>query len=158
MTPNRFRVEFRLNGNHYLPGFRSKGNSWEMATVKQTRPWVRRSTSVLMGGGLVLSVFGLAGGPWAQAAPAPAPGYHWCPGDPWDPGWNNVSDWDWNHCHDWQRPGGPFGPAGWGPWGPPPPWAPPQPPPAPWAPGAQLMWNPTANVWGFWNNGIWTPI
>ena len=158
MTPNRFRVEFRLNGNHYLPGFRSKGNSWEMATVKQTRPWVRGSTSVLMGGGLVLSVFGLAGGPWAQAAPAPAPGYHWCPGDPWDPGWNNVSDWDWNHCHDWQRPGGPFGPAGWGPWGPPPPWAPPQPPPAPWAPGAQLMWNPTANVWGFWNNGIWTPI
>ena len=160
MTPNRFRVEFRLNGNHYLPGFRSNGNSWEMATVKQTRPWVRRSTSVLMGGGLVLSAFGLAGGPspWAQAAPAPAPGYHWCPGDPWDPGWNNVSDWDWNHCHDWQRPGGPFGPAGWGPWGPPPPWAPPQPPPAPWAPGAQLMWNPTANVWGFWNNGIWTPI
>ncbi|MFZ1177739.1 MAG: hypothetical protein WAO15_16000, partial [Mycobacterium sp.] len=75
-----------------------------------------------------------------------------------NPGWGNVEDWDWNHCHDWQGPGGPYGPAGWGPWGPPPPWAPPQPPPPPWAPGANLMWNPTANVWGFWNNGVWTPI
>ena len=74
MTPNRFRVEFRLNGNHYLPGFRSKGNSWEMATVKQTRPWVRRSTSVLMGGGLVLSAFGLAGGPSPCARLSLVPG------------------------------------------------------------------------------------
>ncbi|MFZ1175603.1 MAG: hypothetical protein WAO15_04890, partial [Mycobacterium sp.] len=85
-------------------------------TVKQTRPWVRLCTSVLAGGGLALSAFGLAGGPtpWAQAAPAPAPGYHWCPGDQWNPGWGNVEDWDWNHCHDWQGPGGPYGPAGWG--------------------------------------------
>ena len=68
------------------------------------------------------------------------------------------SDWDWNHCHDWQGPGGPYGPAGWGPWGPPPGWAPPQPSAPPWAPGANLMWNPTANGWGLWNNGVWTPI
>src|SRR5271166_420097 len=44
-----------------------------MATAK-------RSTRVLVAGGLVLSAFGLAGGPWAQATPVPAPGYHWCPG------------------------------------------------------------------------------
>ncbi len=66
-----------MNWNHYLLGFRSKGNSCEMATVKQNRPWVRRSTSVLVGGGLALSACGLAGG-IAQAAPAPAPSYHWC--------------------------------------------------------------------------------
>jgi hypothetical protein len=128
-------------------------DSWEMATAKQTRPWVRRSARVL--GGLALCAFGLAGGPWAEAAPTPVPSNHWCPGDQWDPGWGTVYDWDWNHCHDWQgRPG----PAGWGPWGPPMGWAPPQPPAPPWAPGAQLMWNPTVNVWGFWNNGIWTAV
>jgi hypothetical protein len=122
--------------------------------VKQS--WVRRSTNVLLGGALALSVFGLAGlpGPSAQAAPAPAPTNHWCPGDRWDPGWGDVYDWDWNHCHDWQ---GQAGPAGWGPWGPPMGWALPRPPQPSWAPGARLMWNPTANVWGFWNNGIWTP-
>jgi hypothetical protein len=65
--------------------------------MRQTRRWARRSTSALVGGGLALSAFGLAGGPdpWAAAAPAPAPSYHWCPGDQWDPGWAPVSDWDW---------------------------------------------------------------
>ncbi len=70
---------------------------------------------------------------------------------------------DANHCHDWQGPGGPYqsgpgGLVGWGPWGPPPPWAPPQPPPPPWAAGANLMWNPNANSWGFWNNGVWASV
>ena len=74
-----------------------------------------------------------------------------------DPGWGTAYNWDWNRCHDWEGRAGQSGPAGWGPWGPPPPWAAPQPPPPSWAPGAQLMWNPTANGWGFWNNGIWTP-
>jgi hypothetical protein len=149
-----------MNWDHYLLGFRSQGNSCEMATVKQTRPWVRRSTSVLVGGGLALSALGPAGGsgPRAQGAPPPAPSHHWCPGDQWDPGWGKAYDWDWNHCHYWQGPAGQSGPAGWGPWEPPPAWAPPQPPPPPWPPGAQLMWNTTANGWGFWNNGIWTPI
>jgi hypothetical protein len=104
---------------------------------------------------LALSAFGLVGvpGPGAQAAPIPS--NHWCPGDQWDPAWGTAYDWDWNHCHDWQgRPG----PPGWGPWGPPPGWAPPQPPPPPWAPGALLMWNPTLNAWGFWNNGVWTSV
>lgn len=112
-----------------------------------------------MGGGLVLAAFGLVGGPgpWAQAAPAPAPSYRWCPGDPWDPSWNNVEDWDWNVCHEWQRPGGPSAPAGWGPWGPPPGWAPPRPPQPAWAPGANVMWDPLTG-WGFFNAGIWTPI
>jgi hypothetical protein len=130
-----------------------------MNAVKQTRPWVRLPTSVLAAGGFALSAFGLAGG-IAQAAPAPAPSYHWCPGDQWDPSWGKVSDWDWNRCHDWQGSGGPYQgrPAGSGPWGPAPVWAPPQPPQPSWAPGAILMWNPTVNSWGFWNNGVWTPI
>jgi hypothetical protein len=124
-------------------------DSWDIVTVKT------RAASAL--GALALLAFGLAGapGPWAQAAPAPIPGNHWCPGDPWDPGWGTAYNWDWNHCHDWQ---GLPGPAGWGPWGPPPGWAPPQPPPPAWAPGARLMWNPTLNSWGFWNNGIWTSV
>src|ERR1700756_4533452 len=104
-----------------------------------------------MGGGLAASPFGLAAGT-AQATPAaPAPTYHWCPGDRWEPGWGN--NWDWNNCHDW----GPAGPAGYGgpPYGGPPPWAPPPPPPPFWAPWANVTWNPDANAWGFWNNGIW---
>jgi hypothetical protein len=140
-----------------LARFRFEENPWEMVIGRQS--WVRRSASVLLGGGLALSAFGLAPdpAPGARAAPAPAFGNHWCPGDPWDPGWGTVYSWDWNHCHDWQGAANAGGPAGWGPWGPPMGWAPPQPPPPPWAPGAQLMWNPTVNVWGFWNNGIWTP-
>ncbi|MEE3753614.1 hypothetical protein [Mycobacterium intracellulare] len=127
-----------------------------MATVKGTGSWLRRGARVLVGSGLALSFLGLAGGPGAQAAPAPTD--HWCPGDQWSPAWGNVLDWDWNRCHDWQHPGGPTGPSGSGPWGPPPAWAPPQPPQPAWAPGAQLMWNPTDADWGLWNNGIWTPI
>jgi hypothetical protein len=131
-----------------------------MGTVKHTRPRVRLCTSVLAGAGLGVFALGLAGG-IAQASPAPAPNSHWCPGNPWDPSWGNNLDP--NHCHDWQGPGGPYqggpgGLVGWGPWGPPPPWAPPPPPPPPWAPGANLMWNPNANSWGFWNNGVWTSV
>ena len=42
-----------------------------------------------MGGGLAVTALGLAGGadPSAQAAPAPAPSNHWCPGQQWDPAW-----------------------------------------------------------------------
>lgn len=68
---------------------------------------------VLVGTLLALSALGLAGGPHAQAAPAPTD--HWCPGEPWNPAWGNVLDWDWNRCHDWQHPGGPTAPSGWGP-------------------------------------------
>jgi hypothetical protein len=128
-----------------------------MATVKQVKQTRSRwSTSALVAGGMALSAFGLAGG-IAEAAPAPAPTYHWCPGDQWDPGWSPVLDWNWNQCHDWQRAGGPA-PMSWGPWGPPPPWAPPPPAPPSWAPGANVMWNQTARAWGFWNNGIWMTI
>ena len=134
-----------------------KGNYGRMGTAMRARPGVRLGTSVLAGGGLALFAFGLAGG-IAQAAPAPAPHSHWCPGDQWNPGWGKAYDWDWNHCHDWQGPAGQIGPTSWGPWGVPPPWAPPQPSPPPSAPRAQLMWNQTANGWGFWNNGIWTSI
>lgn len=47
---------------------------------------------VLVGSLLALSALGLAGGPHAQAAPAPTD--HWCPGEPWNPAWGNVLDWD----------------------------------------------------------------
>jgi hypothetical protein len=124
-----------------------------MGTAMRARPWVRLCTSVLAGGGLAVFAFGLAGG-IAQAAPAPAPDYHWCPGDQWNPGWGKAYDWDWNHCHDWQGPAGQIGSTSWGPragaLG------------SPAAVGAaaatstvvgawgQLMWNETANGWGFW--------
>jgi hypothetical protein len=62
--------------------------------------------------GAALALF--AGGT-AQAAPAPT--FHWCPGQPWDPGWGAIYDWDWNHCHDWDRAAGQGGPMGNGPWG-----------------------------------------
>lgn len=111
---------------------------------------------MLMAGGLALCAFGPSGG-LSEAAPAPSS--HWCPGNSWDPSWGRVYNWDWNRCHDWQGPAGQSFPAGAGPWGPTPAWAPPAPPPPPWAPGAQLMWNPTGpGNWGFWNNGIWTPV
>src|SRR5947209_7389341 len=128
-----------------------------MDPVKQTRPWVRLGAGALAAGGLALSVFGLAGG-IAQAAPAPTT--RWCPGGGWDPSWGKVGDWDWNRCHDWQGPGGPAESHGVGssPWGPAPVWAPPQPPQPSWAPGANLMYNPTVNSWGIWNNGVFTPI
>lgn len=128
-----------------------------MGAVEQTRPWQWWPTQLLVGVGLALWVFGLTGG-IAHAAPAPSPNTHWCPGDYWDPGWDDIYNWDWNHCHDWQGYSGQAARAGWGPWGPPPGWASPRPPQPDWAPGAQLMWNPTANGWGFWNNGIWTPV
>lgn len=122
-----------------------------MNTEKQTRPWVRLCTGVLAAGGLGLSALGLASGT-AQAAPPPAPTYHhhWCPGDRWDPGWGN--NWNWNNCHDWADN---YGPAGYGA---PPPWVAPQPPPPVWAPWAQVVWNPGANGWGFWNGGVWVPL
>ncbi|WP_156690408.1 hypothetical protein [Mycobacterium sp. Marseille-P9652] len=124
-----------------------------MNAENRTRRW----STGLLAGGLALTALGLAGGT-AEAAPPPPPSGHWCPGEPWNPGWGKVTDWDWNQCHDWPGPGAPFGPGGWGPWGPPPIWAPPQPPPPPWAPGANLMWNPVANTWGLYNHGVWTPI
>ncbi|BBZ42770.1 hypothetical protein MPRM_00510 [Mycobacterium parmense] len=123
--------------------------------MKQVTPWVRPIAGALVAGAVLWSAAGPTGAGRAVAAPAPAPSNHWCPGDQWNPGWGNAYDWDWNRCHDWQ---GPASPAGAGPWGPAPVWAPPQPPPPSWAPGARLMWNPTAGVWGFFNNGIWTPV
>jgi len=179
-------VEFPWN--HHLLGFGSKGNSWEMATVKHTRPWVRRSTRLLVGGGLALSAFGLAGGsdPWAQADPAPPPGYHWCPGDQWDPGWGSVYDWDWNHCQRLARSGRPKWSRGLGTLGPPAvgaaattstavgAWGPADVEPdcpclgilgtAPYDPGlpgstTRAKQKPLGGSdAGRWNNGIWTPV
>jgi hypothetical protein len=120
-----------------------------MNTAMRERPWLRVCTGVLAAGGIAVSSLGSATGV-AQAAPAPAPTYHWCPGQQWNPGWGN--NWDWNNCHDWEDNNNPAG------WGPPPPWAPPPPPPPPWAPWVHVMWNPGANHWGYWNNGMWMPV
>nr|WP_082946197.1 hypothetical protein [Mycobacterium sp. E1747] len=121
---------------------------------ERVRPCIRRFGQTLMAGTLALSSpLALAG--LADAAPSS----HWCPGTAWDPSWGTVYNWGWGKCHDWQGPAGQSFPTGAGPWGPAPIWAPPQPPPPPWAPGAKLMWNPTGpGNWGFWNDGIWTPV
>ena len=59
------------------------------------------AVAVLMSGGVGLTGLGVASG-IAQAAPVPAPLYHWCPGDFWDPGWG--FNWEWFACHDdWHR-------------------------------------------------------
>ena len=121
-----------------------------MNTNTQTKPWVRLCTGALAAGGLAASMLGLASGT-AQASPPPAPAYqhhHWCPGDPWDQGWGPYQNW--NNCRDWDDNYG--GPAGYGA---PPPWARPMPPPPPWAPWAQVVWNPGANNWGYWDGPNW---
>jgi hypothetical protein len=101
-----------------------------MNTDKQTKPWLRLCTGALAAGGVALSTLGLTSGV-AQAAPPPAPAYHWCPGDAWDqawgpyPNWNACRDWDGNY---WGSAGYP--PPGYGPgYGPPQPYGPPPPPP-----------------------------
>ncbi len=53
---------------------------------------------MLVSGGLVLAVLGLAAGT------AKADGAHrWCPGDPKNMPYvvNDEVDWDWNVCHTW---------------------------------------------------------
>ena len=55
------------------------------------------ATTMLVSGGLGLAGLGLASGT-AQAEPAFAPLYHWCPGDGWHPEWGN--NWDPGTCHD----------------------------------------------------------
>jgi hypothetical protein len=62
---------------------------------------LRAAAAVLMSGGVGLAGLGVASG-IAQATPVPAPLYHWCPGDFWDPGWG--FNWEWFACHDdWHR-------------------------------------------------------
>jgi hypothetical protein len=61
----------------------------------------RAAAAVLMSGSVGLAGMGVASG-IAHAAPAPAPLYHWCPGDFWDLGWG--FNWEWFACHDdWHR-------------------------------------------------------
>jgi hypothetical protein len=118
----------------------------------QTKPWLRLCTGALAAGGVALSTLGVTSGV-AQAAPPPAPIYHhhWCPGEQWDNSWGPYQNW--NNCRDWDDSYG--GPAGYGGA---PPWAPPPPGPPPWAPWAQVVWNPAANGWGYWNGPVWVPL
>lgn len=53
------------------------------------------STAIVTAG---LGLAGLGAATEAQAQPGPFPEYHWCPGQPWNPGWGN--NWEWNTCHD----------------------------------------------------------
>jgi len=45
-----------------------------------------------------LGLAGLSAASVAQAAPAPFPDYHWCPGQWWDPSWG--FNWGGDRCHD----------------------------------------------------------
>ncbi|ORJ58832.1 hypothetical protein B5M45_16930 [Mycobacterium simiae] len=49
---------------------------------------------------MIAAALGLAGfgAATVTAAPGPAPEYHWCPGQSWDPGWGR--NWDAGRCHD----------------------------------------------------------
>jgi hypothetical protein len=59
------------------------------------------ATAVVISSGVGLTGLGV-GIRTAGAEPAPAPMYHWCPGDFWDPGWG--FNWEWSGCHDdWHR-------------------------------------------------------
>ncbi len=120
-----------------------------MNTDTQSTVWRRLGAGALMAGGLASSGLGLGSGT-AAAAPPPAPAYHhhWCPGDQWNQGYGNNPNW--NACRDWDDNYG--GPAGYGE---PPPWARPMPPPPPWAQWAQVVWNPQANDWGYWDGPVW---
>jgi hypothetical protein len=76
-----------------------------------------------VGSALVMAAgFGFAGlsaAGVAEAAPAPAPEYHWCPGQWWDPGWG--PNWEMGRCHDDHWRDGEFHDQGhWhnGPWNP----------------------------------------
>jgi hypothetical protein len=77
---------------------------------------MKHAASVYMWAALALCALGLSGAiadpTGAQAAPAPT--FHWCPGQQWDPGWGSIYDWDWNHCHDWERAAGQGGAMGIG--------------------------------------------
>jgi hypothetical protein len=122
-----------------------------MTTAMRNRPWLRLCTGALAAGAVAASTLGVAAGV-AQAAPTPVPTNHWCPGEQWNQEWGPYQNW--NNCHDWEGNGNYGGPAGYGA----PPWAPPPPPPPPWAPWAQIVWNPGANHWGYWQGAIWMPV
>jgi hypothetical protein len=62
---------------------------------------LRAATAALLSGGVGVVGSGLASGV-ADAEPIPAPMYHWCPGDFWDPA--GGFNWDCGVCHDdWHR-------------------------------------------------------
>jgi hypothetical protein len=95
-----------------------------------------------------LGLAGLAiGAGAAQAVVGPAPEYHWCPGDGFDPGWGQ--NWDPGVCHDdYHRDSDGFDHSrDWG--GPPPGYEFGGPPPAydvygppPWQPPPPPEWGP----------------
>jgi hypothetical protein len=88
---------------------------------------------------IAASAAGLGTATSAVAGPgaAPAPEYHWCPGDVWRPEWG--FNWDWSLCHDDHHRDIDAGDHSHDWWGPPPPGV----NPAPWyppPPGAPPLW------------------
>jgi hypothetical protein len=85
---------------------------------------------------VALGLAGLALAPAAHSEPgfAPAPTYHWCPGDAWDPAWG--FNWEWARWHDDHHRDIDGNYHGFDYWGPPPPGATPNPwePPNPGTP------------------------
>lgn len=52
----------------------------------------------MVSAGLGVAGLGLATTAAARPAYAPAPTYHWCPGDDWQTEWG--FNWEWALCHD----------------------------------------------------------
>lgn len=56
------------------------------------------ATTVTVAAGLGLAGLGTAASAQADDPPWPFEGYHWCPGQPFDPRWG--PNWDPHTCHD----------------------------------------------------------
>ncbi|MCW2652400.1 MAG: hypothetical protein JWR32_3376 [Mycobacterium sp.] len=98
------------------------------------------AAAMVASAGLGLAGLGLANTAEAQPGFAPAPTYHWCPGDDWHPEWD--FNWDWALCHDDHHRDVDADNHTYDWWGPPPPGVNPAPwyPPPSWAP--PLWWKP----------------
>ena len=59
---------------------------------------MRLATAVVVSAGLGVAGIGLTAHAKAEPGFAPAPMYHWCPGDDWLPEYG--FNWEWSLCHD----------------------------------------------------------
>jgi len=68
--------------------------AWYEGNVNKIKR-VTATTAIAIAG---LGLAGLGAASIAEAQPGPSVGYHWCPGEWWDPGWGD--NWDYGRCHD----------------------------------------------------------